>query len=72
MSGSGRGHQAEDARLHAGVQIHADKRNGQTDVPAIGDAVVRKHGGGMGRGSERERRFDDIAFEGRVQAVGAG
>ena len=52
---------------HAGIQIHGDKRDGKTDIPAIGDAVVREHGGGMRRGFERERRFDEIAFEGRIQ-----
>ena len=70
--GRGCGHQADDARPHAGIQIHSDERDGKTDVPAIGDAVVRKRGGRMRRGFERERRFDEIALEGRVQMVGAG
>jgi len=66
------GHQADDSGFHAGVQIHPDEGNGETNVPAVGDAVVREYGGGMRRGFERERRFDDVALERRAQTSAVG
>src|SRR5206468_12644860 len=40
--GGGGGHQADDARPHRGIHIYADERDGKTDVPTAGDAVVRE------------------------------
>src|SRR5206468_11993243 len=65
------GHETANGRRHGGIQIHSDERNGEADVPVIGDAIIRKHRGGMRRGFKREGRFDDIALEGRVQTVAA-
>ena len=66
----GRGHQADDAApARSASRFTLTNGTARPDVPAIGDAVGRKHGGRVRRGFERERRFDDIAFEGRVQAV---